>query len=68
MNEQSRTHLEILACVKRNDRTTWTRIGTAFPTKDGRGYRLKLEYTLVHGDTEIVMLPPTAKESTEEGQ
>ena len=34
-------HLEILSVTAQGQRTVWTRIGTAFPTKDGKGYRLK---------------------------
>ncbi|MBX3110140.1 MAG: hypothetical protein KF743_13240 [Fimbriimonadaceae bacterium] len=55
-------HLEVLSAIKRRGGTFWTRIGTAFPTKDGSGYRLKLEYFPAPPDAEIVILPPKPKE------
>jgi hypothetical protein len=56
-------HLEILAAEKNGERTYWTRIGTAFSTKDGKGYRLNLRYLPLLADSDILLLPPKAKEN-----
>ena len=61
MNDAVKTetaHLEVLAAMKRRGNTFWTRIGTAFPTKSGDGYRLKLSFFPVDLDTELLILPP----------
>lgn len=55
-------HLEILAAETNGKRTFWTRIGTAFPTKDGKGYRLMLKYLPTSGDTQVLLLPAKAPE------
>lgn len=67
MTEPS-THLEILGVTKRSEKNTWSRIGTAFPTKDGKGYRLLLDFIPVKDTTEIVLLPPKDKLDGDEGQ
>lgn len=59
-------HLEILCAEQNGKRTYWTRIGTAFPTKDGKGYRLKLSYMPAFPEAEIVLLPPKPKAEAEE--
>jgi len=59
-------HLEVLCAIKRQGGTFWTRIGTAFPTKDESGYRLSLDYFPAALDSDIVMLPP--KTEAEEKQ
>lgn len=60
-------HLEILSVVKQGKRSVWTRIGTAFPTTDGKGFRLKLDYVpLDPSAASVVMYPPKATE--EEGR
>ncbi|MGV3616685.1 MAG: hypothetical protein ACO1SV_15260 [Fimbriimonas sp.] len=60
------THLEILGATERNGKTFWTRIGTAFPTKDGQGYRLKLDFMPMDAETGLLLLPPrAAQEATE---
>ena len=59
-------HLEILCAENNGKRTYSTRIGTAFPTKDGKGYRLKLSYVPTSADAEIVLLPPKPKAEAEE--
>lgn len=51
-------HLEIMAATERNDRSRWTRVGTAFPTKDGQGYRLKLDFVPTSPETSLILLPP----------
>lgn len=51
-------YLEILAAETDGKRTFWSRIGTAFPTKDGRGYRLKINLIPQGPNPEILMLPP----------
>jgi hypothetical protein len=53
-------HLEILSAETRNGRTFWTRIGTAFSTKDGKGYRLKLRYFPLSPEAEVLLLPAKA--------
>ena len=65
MNQEAPTYFEILGAVTRKERTYWTRIGVAFPTKDGTGFRLDLDYAPVSPDAEIVMLPPRAKEAAD---
>lgn len=67
MTEQS-TYLEILGVTKRGEKNTWSRIGTAFPTKDGKGYRLLLDFIPVKDTTEIVLFPPKDKPHGDEGQ
>lgn len=57
-NASQRTHFEILATTKRKGRTNWTRIGTAFPTQNGEGFRLKLDFMPVDPAAELVILPP----------
>jgi hypothetical protein len=59
-------HLEILCAETNGKRTYWTRIDTAFATKDGKGYRLKLSYLPVHPGAEIVLLPPKPRGEGEE--
>lgn len=67
MTEQT-THLEILGVSKVGKRSVWSRIGTAFPTKDGNGYRLLMDYIPLSQTTEIVLLPPKDKAAGEGGQ
>lgn len=62
------THLEILGVTKRGERSSWNRVGTAFPTKDGKGYRLRLDFIPVKETTEIVLLPPKEQAHGGEGQ
>lgn len=54
--------LDVLAVTKRGEKSTWTRIGAAFPTKAGEGYRLKLSFFPAAAETEILLLPPKAKD------
>ncbi|MFQ6540030.1 MULTISPECIES: hypothetical protein [Aphanothece] len=66
MNTQN---YEILAGQKGGERTYWTRIGTAFPTRDGKGFRLKLNFIPAAAETDILVLPPKPQpgaETTEE--
>jgi hypothetical protein len=58
------THLDILSAVKRGENTYWTRIGTAFPTKEGKGYRLSLDYFPVSPGAEFILLPPKERSSS----
>lgn len=65
---QQNPYLEILATTKRKGRTTWTRVGTAFPTKNGDGYRLKMAFFPIDPEAELVILPPKeAPAGAEEG-
>ena len=57
MNNQ---YLEILCAVTDETRTYWTRMGTAYVTKDGRGFRLKFTTFPTSADASIVLLPPRA--------
>lgn len=57
MTEQT-TYLEILSVTKVDKKSIWSRIGTAFPTKDGRGYRLKITLIPQGQNSEILMLLP----------
>jgi len=66
MTEQT-AYLEILGVAKRGAKNAWSRIGTAFPTKDGKGYRLLLDYLPTDGATEIVLLPPKDRSAGDEG-
>lgn len=66
MTEQT-NYLEILGVTKRGEKNTWSRIGTAFPTKEGKGYRLLLDFIPVKETTEIVLLPPKDKPDGGEG-
>lgn len=50
--------LDVLAVSKRGDKSTWTRIGTAFRTKGGEGWKLKLGFFPIQPETEILLLPP----------
>lgn len=50
--------LDALAVTKRGEKSTWTRIGSAFPTKNGEGWKLKLGFIPVLAETEILLLPP----------
>ena len=61
-------HLEIMAATERKGRSYWTRVGAAFPTEDGKGYRLKLDFMPVSGETSLFLLPPRPTTETEEGQ
>lgn len=61
------THLEILSVTPQGQRNVWTRIGTAFPTKDGKGYRLKIDLVPANPAAEILLLPAKEKPSGEEG-
>lgn len=62
------THLEILAVTKQGQRSVWARIGTAFPTKDGSGYRLKIDLVPLDASADILMLPAKEKPTGEDGQ
>jgi hypothetical protein len=55
-------YFKVLAAIKGLHGTVWTRIGTAFPTNDGRGYRLKLDFCPASRNVDIVILPPTKSE------
>ncbi len=48
------------------ERSRWSRVGVAFPTKDGRGYSIKLDFAVAV--TELVMLPPKEKNESGGGQ
>jgi hypothetical protein len=61
-------HLEILSVTAQGQRSVWTRIGTAFPTKDGKGYRLKIDLVPTDSAADILMLPAKEKPSGEEGR
>ncbi len=50
--------LDVLAVTKRGEKSTWTRIGAAFPTKSGEGWKLKLGFFPIQPETEILLLPP----------
>jgi hypothetical protein len=54
--------LDVLAVTKRGEKSTWTRIGTAFQTKNGEGWKLKLGFFPSSPETEILLLPPKAKD------
>lgn len=56
-------HFEILSKTSNGKRTFWTRIGTAFYTKDGRGLRLKLNYYPTAPETQIMVLPVHGEEA-----
>jgi hypothetical protein len=64
MNTQ---HLEILSAEQNVTRTFWTRIGTAFLTKEGKGYRLKLSYLPTSPDANVLLLPARAPETKQVG-
>lgn len=64
MTEQP-TYLEILGVIQQGKKKHWNRIGTAFPTKDGTGYRLILDYMPTNSGTDIVLFPPKTKEGGE---
>ena len=61
-------YLEVVSAIKRGERTNWTRIGTAFPTKDGRGYRLKINLIPLGTNPEILMLPPKSEAAKPESE
>jgi hypothetical protein len=61
MNER----LDILSAETNGNRTYWTRIGTAFSTKDGKGYRLKFSYFPVSPDANVLVLPARTPEGEE---
>jgi hypothetical protein len=44
----------------RNQSAIWTRIGAAWPHKDGTGFSIELEATPVDG--RVVLMPPKADE------
>lgn len=67
MTEQA-TYLEILGVTKVSKKSIWNRIGTAFPTKDGKGYRLLMDYIPLSHATEIILFPPREKPAGDEGQ
>lgn len=50
--------LDVLAVTKRGEKSNWTRIGSAFPTKSGEGWKLKLGFFPILPETEILLLPP----------
>lgn len=66
--QDSANHLEIMAATERNGRSYWTRVGTAFPTKDGQGYRLKLDFVPTASETSLMLLPPRPAQEAEEGR
>lgn len=43
-------------------REDWTRIGVAFPHKDGKGFNLQLDLVPVNGGGRIVIREPEAKD------
>lgn len=61
-------YLEILAVTKQGQRSQWTRIGTAFPTKDGTGYRLKMDLVPLDPAADILLLPGKDKAGDAEGR
>ena len=61
-------YLEILTDETDGKRTFWSRIGTAFPTKDGRGYRLKINLIPLGSNPEILMLPPKSEAAKPESE
>lgn len=67
MNQQPK-YLEILGVIKDGRKSHWNRIGTAFPTKDGKGYRLIIDYVPLNPTTEIVLFPPKDKFAGDEGR
>ena len=60
------SYVDVNSSIRRGKRTYWTRIGAAFPTKDGKGFRLHLDYFPASPDAEIVLLPPKPKEGEEQ--
>lgn len=62
------SHLEIMAATERKGRTYWTRVGSAFPTQDGQGYRLKLDFVPTGSETSLMLLPPRPSQDSGEGQ
>ncbi len=42
------------------EKSRWSRVGMAFPTKDGRGYSIKMDYPVAV--SEFVLLPPKPKD------
>lgn len=64
----TKNYLEILSIETDGKRTFWSRIGTAFPTKDGNGYRLKLNLIPQGASPDILMLPPKAAVARAEGE
>lgn len=59
-------HMEILCITKQGSRSVWTRIGTAFPTKDGAGFRLKIDFLPADPAADILVLPAKPKSGEEE--
>lgn len=47
--------LEALVCREKNGRTFWTKIGAAFPNRDGVGYTLQLDANPIDG--KIILRP-----------
>ena len=60
-------YLEILGVIQQGKKSHWNRIGTAFPTKDGKGYRLVLDYIPMDPETDIMLFPPKEKQAGDEG-
>ncbi len=42
------------------EKSRWSRVGIAFPTKDGRGYSIRMDYPVAVA--EFVLLPPKPKD------
>ena len=59
-------HFEIVCATKSGERTFWTRIGAAFPLKNGHGYRVKMNFVPTSKEAEIMLLPLGAKADVEE--
>lgn len=64
MNTQ---HFEILSAEQNVTRTFWTRFGTAFHTKEGKGYRLTLSYLPTSPAANVLLLPALAPETKQVG-
>jgi hypothetical protein len=59
-----KTHLEAFAFREDKRRTYWTRIGAAFPNKNGEGFSILLDAMPASRDGRytIVVRPPKAKD------
>lgn len=69
MSNNNSTHRVIYAVNKFEDQdgqeqSRWTRIGAMFPNSKG-GFQLKLELVPTSSETDIVAMPPRAKEEEE---
>lgn len=53
------SRLDVLVTRKKDDKTYYTKVGAAFPTRDGRGWSITLDALPIDG--QLLLLPPREK-------